>query len=191
MTGNGNYVNLLKFAWKKLVKSHQVNLFTSNFPVTDWREADEALEEKDVELRCEALRFIPDWELLVLNGSPKFVKVMLPGDIVCVASISAFKSPAIKNYGKLIDHTYTGQGPLITDGRNTNEMFFFQNIRRKDDLGISKVMKISLITKFKWHGFQIIRINRKKFAGSGTTLLSRPHELGHFLPFFTIQSQGI
>ena len=176
------------------MKSHQVNLFTSNFPVTDWREADEALEEKDVELRCEALRFIPDWELLVLNGSPKFVKVMLPGDIVCVASISAFKSPAIKNYGKLIDHTYTlyqRSLPCIIYRARTSDYrwteyernCFFQNIRRKDDLGISKVMKISLITKFKWHGFQIIRIN--------TTLLSRPHELGHFLPFFTIQGQGI
>ena len=37
------------------------------------------------------------------------------------------------------------QGPLITDGRNSNEMGFSnQNIIRKDDLGISKEMKISL-----------------------------------------------
>ena len=73
---------------------------------------------------------------------------MLPGDIVCVASISAFKSPAIKNYGKLIDHTYTGQGPLITDGRNTNEMVFSKISEGRMTLA-SKVMKISLITKFK------------------------------------------
>ena len=66
-----------------------VKKLTSNFPVTD-----EALE-KDVELLWEALRLIPGWALLVLNGSPKFVKVILPGDMVCVASISAFKSLAI------------------------------------------------------------------------------------------------
>ena len=40
----------------------------------------------------------------------------------------------------------TNQGHLITDGRNRNEMVFFPKIslNRKDDLGISKVMKISL-----------------------------------------------
>ena len=38
----------------------------------------------------------------------------------------------------------------------------------QDDPGISKVMKISK-TKFKWQGIQIIKINRLKFDGSGTT----------------------
>ena len=60
-----------------------------------------------------------------------------------------------------------GQGPLITDGRNRNEMFFSKislarmpwHFKSNEDI----------ITKFKWHGFQIIRINRKKFGGSGTT----------------------
>ena len=36
----------------------------------------------------------------------------------------------------------------------------------KDDLGISKE---DIITKIEWHGFQMIRINREKFSGSGTT----------------------
>lgn len=36
---------------------------------------------------------------LVLKGSPRLVNVMLPGDMVCVASISAFKSFAILDSG--------------------------------------------------------------------------------------------
>ena len=48
-----------------------------------------------------------------------------------------------------------------------------------------------IITKFKWHKFQITRINRKKFDGSGTTpsyfpALMNLAILGHFS-----QSQGI
>jgi hypothetical protein len=49
-----------------------------------------------------------------------------------------------------------------------------------------------IITKFKWQGFQFIRTNRKKNDGSGITpSYFPPHELGHFWPFSTIQSQGI
>ena len=49
-----------------------------------------------------------------------------------------------------------------------------------------------IITKFKWHGLQIIRINRKKnwWEWHHSFLLSRPHEHDHFWPFFTIQRQG-
>jgi hypothetical protein len=48
------------------------------------------------------------------------------------------------------------------DGRNSNETDI-----RKDDFGISKIMKISL-QKFNDID-QIIRINRKKFKGCGIT----------------------
>ena len=42
-----------------------------------------------------------------------------------------------------------------------------------------------IITKFKWHGFQVIRINRKKFGGHGTAPSSFPTLMnlaifGHF-----------
>ena len=39
-----------------------------------------------------------------------------------------------------------------------------------------------IITEFKWHRFQIISINRKKFGGSGITpfYFPAPHEHGHF-----------
>ena len=40
--------------------------------------------------------------------------------------------------------TLLNQGPLITDGRNSNDIVSFQNIIMKYDLGISKVMKIPL-----------------------------------------------
>jgi hypothetical protein len=42
--------------------------------------------------------------------------------------------------------TVLKQGPLITDGRNSNKMGFFKISlgRTKDDLSISKVMKILL-----------------------------------------------
>ena len=43
----------------------------------------------------------------------------------------------------------------------------FENIIVKYDLGISS--NEDIITKFKWHGFQIIKINRKKFGGIGIT----------------------
>ena len=50
-----------------------------------------------------------------------------------------------------------------------------------------------IITKFKWHGLQIIRINRKKnwWEWHHSFLLSRPHEHDHIWPFFTIQRQGL
>ena len=44
----------------------------------------------------------------------------------------------------------------------------YQNIIVKDDLGISRVMKISL-PNLNDMGFQFIIINRKKFGGIGTT----------------------
>ena len=50
-----------------------------------------------------------------------------------------------------------------------------------------------IITKFKWHGLQIIRINRKKnlWEWHHSFLLSRPHKHDHIWPFFTIQRQGL
>ena len=71
--------------------------------------------------------------------------------------------------------------------RNCNEMWILST----GLLGISKVMKISLPN-----------LNDIDFRSSESTekiwwewhysfLLSRPHEHGHFWPFFTIQIQGI
>ena len=59
---------------------------------------------------------------------------------------------------------WISQGPLITDGRNSNEMLTLTvgwpwHFKSNEDI----------ITKFEWHWFQIIRINRKKFDGSGIT----------------------
>ena len=50
-----------------------------------------------------------------------------------------------------------------------------------------------IITKLKWHGLQIIRVNRKKILWEWhhSFLLSRPHEHDHIWPFFTIQRQGL
>ena len=49
-----------------------------------------------------------------------------------------------------------------------------------------------IITKLKWQGLQIIKINRKKWWDwHYSFLLSRPHEHGHFWPFFTVQRSGI
>ena len=106
---------------------------------------------------------------------------MLPGDIVCVASISAFKSPAIKNYRKLIDHTYRGQEPR-SDYRWTEyeRNVFFQNIRRKDDLGFKSNEDI-INYKIQMTWISDYKNQQKKvcWESSGTTLLSRPHELFH------------
>ena len=61
-------------------------------------------------------------------------------------------------------HYNSNQGPLITDGRNSNEM----RISFHNGPWHFKVNE-DIITKFEWHGFQIIRINRKKFGRSGIT----------------------
>ena len=60
-----------------------------------------------------------------------------------------------------------GQGPLITDGRNSNEML----ILRTGLVGYPWHFKNNedIITKFEWHGLQIIKINRKKFNRSDIT----------------------
>ena len=59
------------------------------------------------------------------------------------------------------------QEPLITDGRNSNEMLIIQIIIMKYTLAFK--INADIITKFKWQGFQIITINRKKNGGSGIT----------------------
>ena len=64
----------------------------------------------------------------------------------------------------------------------------FQNIVLKDDLGISKIIKISL-PNFNNMDFRSIESIEKGLVG--VALLSCPHELGHFWPFFIIQSEGI
>ena len=45
---------------------------------------------------------------------------------------------------KVQNHGRTNQGPLITDGRNSNKMFILPTGLLQDTLGISKVMKVSL-----------------------------------------------
>ena len=58
-------------------------------------------------------------------------------------------------------------------------MFILPTDNMKNDLGISK-KKIDIITKFEWNGLQIIRINRKKFEGSGFPALMKRVIFGHF-----------
>ena len=81
---------------------------------------------------------------------------------------------------------YVNQWPLITDGRNRNEMLrMFPNYHYEFYLGISKVTKISL-SNLNDKDFRSYELIEKKMVGVAI-LLSHPHEHGRFWLLFIIQ----
>ena len=88
------------------------------------------------------------------------------------------------------------QGPLITDGRNSNEMYFSEISLWRMTLVFRKCWRYHY--RIKWHGFQSSdhKNKQKKFSGSGTTpfyflaLMNLPSwTWSIFGPFFTISAE--